>query len=100
MRIAAVGITLDFDPTLGIIERFEAGGIAPLHRAPWVDREEIPAGPTHISRGLAEIFSARHLQRERGHRQTTAGLPILHGMRGLGPLRSWRLCSGVFSVPN
>ena len=65
MRIAAVGITLDFDPTLGIIERFEAGGIAPLHRAPWVDREEIPAGADpHLARLGGDFFCAPFAARE------------------------------------
>ncbi len=43
-RVHAQGITLDFDASLGILERFEvtdAGrAIAPLHRAPWVGTDE------------------------------------------------------------
>lgn len=66
MRISAAGITLNFNPTLGIIEGFEAGGIAPLHRAPWVDREEMPAGADpHLARLGGDFFCAPFADRER-----------------------------------
>jgi hypothetical protein len=65
MRVAAAGITLDFDPTLGIIEGFEAGGIAPLHRAPWVDREQMPTGADpHLARLGGDFFCAPFAARE------------------------------------
>lgn len=65
MKIAAEGITLSFDPTLGIIEGFDAGGIAPLHTAPWVGREEMPddADP-HLARLGGDFFCAPFGSRE------------------------------------
>ena len=65
MRIAAAGITLDFDPALGIIECFEAGGIAPLHHAPWIDKEEMPEGADpHLARLGGDFFCAPFAARE------------------------------------
>ena len=65
MKIAAQGITLSFDPSLGIIERFEAGGIAPLHRAPWVGHDQMPAGADpHLARLGGDFFCAPFAGRE------------------------------------
>lgn len=59
MRIAAVGISLRFDPSLGIIDGFETGGAAPLHTAPWVGQEAMPddAAP-HLARLRGDFFCA------------------------------------------
>lgn len=64
MQIAANGITLDFDATLGLLERFTVtdGGrdIAPLHIAPWVGTgEALPPGtPPHLAKLGGDFFCA------------------------------------------
>jgi len=65
MRIAADGISLSFDASLGIIESFEVDGIAPLHTAPWVGREEMPAdADPHLARLGGDFFCAPFAGRE------------------------------------
>jgi hypothetical protein len=65
MKIAADGISLNFDPSLGIIECFEAGGSAPLHTAPWVGHEEMPAdADPHLARLGGDFFCAPFAGRE------------------------------------
>lgn len=64
IQIAAQGITLNFDATLGLLERFTVtdGGrnIAPLHTAPWVGTDEAlpPDMPPHLVKLGGDFFCA------------------------------------------
>ena len=72
IAIGAKGISLDFDPGIGLLERFvvEDGGrrIAPLHRAPWVGSgEQMPPGiAPHLLQLGGDFFCAPFAQSEGG----------------------------------
>ena len=59
MRIVAAGISARFDPSLGILTGFNAGGHAPLHTAPWVGQEAMSAdAPPHLAKLGGDFFCA------------------------------------------
>jgi len=72
IRIAANGITLDFVPELGRLDRFavtmEGRTVAPLHRAPWVGTgEAMPEDEAPLMAGLGgDFFCAPFAASENG----------------------------------